>query len=101
MCPTCGHTVQRVNEGVGPKTWWCPRCGTLKTDSAPDFEQPRFLKSAVSNLQHVDDTPQEPREDPGPVCGVLWSKVAYVFGIGSTSATALCRAVGLDPDHRT
>jgi uncharacterized Zn finger protein (UPF0148 family) len=24
-CPTCGHTLQRVEQ----MTFWCPRCGTL------------------------------------------------------------------------
>lgn len=41
MCPTCGVTMQRVNEGVNPVTWWCPRCGTLKMDKGvPDHEKP-------------------------------------------------------------
>lgn len=38
MCQICGHTVQRVNEGKSPVTYWCPRCGTLKTDGVPDHE---------------------------------------------------------------
>ena len=48
MCPTCGHTVQRVNEGVSPKTWWCPRCGTLKTDGVPEHEPTQLTKRLIA-----------------------------------------------------
>ena len=30
-CETCDHTMQRVNEGINPKVFWCPRCGTIKS----------------------------------------------------------------------
>ncbi len=31
-CPNCGHTVQ--NLGIeGKLTFWCPRCGTIKTET--------------------------------------------------------------------
>lgn len=29
---------------------------------------------------------------------VTWAAVSQVFGTGSTSATALCRRAGIDPD---
>ena len=99
MCPTCGVTMQKVNDGV-PTVWWCPRCGTLKFDKGvPDHEAPRILTTVLRNLEHYDDTAGR-KEEPGPICGVLWAKVAHIFGQGSTSATALCRALGFDPDHR-
>lgn len=31
MCPTCGHTMQRVNQEDWRRVFWCPRCGTLTT----------------------------------------------------------------------
>lgn len=37
--------------------------------------------------------------DPDPLCGVTWGKVAHLCGLGSTSASALCREFGVDPDH--
>jgi uncharacterized Zn finger protein (UPF0148 family) len=33
-CPTCDHTMQRIIDG----TFWCPRCGTLKTISGDHTE---------------------------------------------------------------
>ena len=39
--------------------------------------------------------------EPGPLDGPLWSKVAYVFGLGSTSAIELCRAAQCDPHEGT
>lgn len=47
MRPTCGHTVQRVNEGVNPVTFWCPRCGTLKTDGVPNSETTHFMRRLI------------------------------------------------------
>jgi len=35
--------------------------------------------------------------EPGPMVGPLWSRVAYVFGVGSATAVAVCRAAGFDP----
>lgn len=37
--------------------------------------------------------------DPDPLCGVTWGKVAYICGLGSTSATELCREFDVDPQH--
>ena len=93
--------MQKVNDGV-PTVWWCPRCGTLKFDKGvPDHEAPRFLKCVLTNLQHVNDTPMVPRDEPGPVCGVLWGKVSYLFGLGSTWSIHLCRVLGFDPHQQS
>lgn len=27
-CPTCDHTMQKVNNGF-PAVFWCPRCGSI------------------------------------------------------------------------
>lgn len=41
MCETCGHTMQRL----GDITYWCPRCGTLKTkDAVPEYEPPALAR---------------------------------------------------------
>lgn len=35
-CPNCDHTMQ--NLGVnGQKVWWCPRCGTVKSEDRHGF----------------------------------------------------------------
>ena len=32
-CPTCKHTMQNLGiDGAARRVFWCPRCGTLKTD---------------------------------------------------------------------
>ena len=96
-CPTCDHTMQLVNSDV-PRIFWCPRCGTLKMDgSVPENCPPKFMERVVGSLRTCDDS--IPRSEPGPLTGVLWSKVAHVFCLGSTSAIALCRALGFDPDE--
>lgn len=36
-CPVCDHTMQNLGlDQGGRRTFWCPRCGTLKTDEGPD-----------------------------------------------------------------
>lgn len=50
----------------------------------------------VRNAAHVDDT--TPRDEPGPLCGPTWAKVAHLCGLGSTRAIELCREFGVDPD---
>lgn len=98
MCPTCGVTIQKVNDGI-PRVWWCPRCGTIKSEGGvPEHEAPRFLAAVLRNLEHYEDTGH--REEPGPLCGVLWGKVAHLFGLGSTTATAMCRSLGFDPHKK-
>lgn len=48
-CPTCDHTLQRVNEGVSPVTFWCPRCGTIKTGgSFEEASEPKLVQYATS-----------------------------------------------------
>lgn len=54
------------------------------------------LQSVVRNLQYVETPPVE--GEPGPLCGPVWSKVSYVFAVGSTTAKAMCREFGVDPD---
>ena len=51
---------------------------------------------AVRNLRHLS---HDRGEDPGPLDGPLWSRVAYVFGVGATTAYRICREVGVDPEE--
>jgi hypothetical protein len=38
-CPTCNHTMHNlgISEGGG-RIFWCPRCGTLKSENLSGFE---------------------------------------------------------------
>ena len=47
-CLVCDQTIQRVNSGTNPKTWWCPRCGTLKIDGVPENESPKLVLHAIA-----------------------------------------------------
>lgn len=45
-CFACDHTMQRVNAGQ-PRVFWCPRCGTLKTEGmVPEFQPPKLVGRA-------------------------------------------------------
>jgi hypothetical protein len=58
-CPACDHTMQRVNEGTNPKVFWCPRCGTIKSEpGVPEFESPRIVglvDKAADTFRDVHD----------------------------------------------
>jgi len=51
----------------------------------------KIVGRVVRNCQHIDE--------PGPMCGPTWAKVAHACGLGSTSSIALCREFGVDPDY--
>lgn len=87
MCPTCGHTVQRINEGVNPKTWWCPRCGTLKTDGVPDNEHPKLLEWMMLYISEQKSAFK------------MWHKVQKAFAIGEEQARELCRKFRYDEEQ--
>lgn len=45
-CEICTHTMRRVTPGP-PAVFWCPRCGTLKTERLiPTFEAPMIVQQA-------------------------------------------------------
>jgi hypothetical protein len=54
----------------------------------------KVVGCVVRNCEQLDE---RPRDEPGPLAGPTWEKVAYVCGLGSTSATELCREFGVDP----
>lgn len=43
-CPTCDHTMQRLNCGceTSRRWFWCPRCGTVKQDES-DADAPALV----------------------------------------------------------
>jgi len=55
------------------------------------------LGCVVRNCQHIDDS--IPRDEPGPMCGPTWAKVAHICGMGSTSAIELCKSFDVDPHY--
>ena len=45
-CPTCTHTMQNLGLAQnGKRTFWCPRCGTIKTESGQheEHEKPMLV----------------------------------------------------------
>lgn len=54
----------------------------------------RFSRTDADLVAHAVRYAREPGH-------VRWSTVGARFGLGSTSAHALCRAVGVDPDKET
>lgn len=57
----------------------------------------KIVHMVILNLQHIETPPQQ--DEPGVLCGVLWGKVTHLCGMGSTTAKALCREFGADPDY--
>jgi hypothetical protein len=53
------------------------------------------LGCVVKNCVHIDDMRE--RDEPGPMCGPTWAKVAHVCGLGSSSAVDLCYKYDVDP----
>lgn len=70
-----------------------------KDDQARQIESLRRIVGAVvRNLSNCEFPTRG--DDCGPLVGVTWGKVAWMCGLGSTSATALCREFGVDPDGK-
>lgn len=67
-CMTCNHTVQ--NLGVdGQKIFWCPRCGTIKSVDAANFESVSVPKLADA----VRNVPSERQnQSVSSVCPGAW-----------------------------
>lgn len=49
-CPTCDHTMRSVG-GVGYVVFWCPRCGTIKTNHADNQNNLICLPTLIPRLQ--------------------------------------------------
>ncbi len=51
-CPTCSHTMQAVVAERG--IFWCPRCGTLKMESARyGIEPPKLVECLRSFARSI------------------------------------------------
>lgn len=70
-CPTCDHTMQ----GIAPKCWWCPRCGTLKNSN--DVEAPKL----VSRCRAFFDSLKTEEEGFGSLGGKALVKTWHRMGI--------------------
>jgi hypothetical protein len=55
----------------------------------------RQRDSTVRTLLNL--THDRAEDEIGPLDGPLWARVAHVLCLGSTSAIAVCREVGVDP----
>ena len=56
-CPTCDHTMQNLGLAQsGARVFWCPRCGSLKTESTGGFvetEQPALVQRVKDAIIEV------------------------------------------------
>lgn len=59
----------------------------------------KLVRTGVRSLSRLDESFRHPGDDPPIMRGVTWGKVAWVFGLGSTSAHALCRECEVEPEH--
>lgn len=49
-CPTCEHTMQRLNTG-DDQLYWCPRCGTLREKRGTFVnDEPPMLPARVRDM---------------------------------------------------
>lgn len=54
-CQTCDHTVRLIANSI-PKTWWCPRCGTIKTEHRSEAP---FLVGICKDITTVADAARD------------------------------------------
>jgi hypothetical protein len=53
-CPLCDHTLQNLGlDTAGRRTFWCPRCGTLKTvdDDGSEYISSPYMATRLLNRQ--------------------------------------------------
>lgn len=53
-CPTCDHTMQSIQGTI--KTFWCPRCGTLKFDHNEDRPIEQYIPRLVERAKTLADS---------------------------------------------
>lgn len=61
-CKTCNHTMQLIASGTNYSTFWCPRCGTTKTESewtkhlpVEEWAVPKLIDRAAQALAILED----------------------------------------------
>jgi uncharacterized C2H2 Zn-finger protein len=59
-CDICGHTVQNLGT-IDFKTFWCPRCGTIKTIKGDytEHEAPSIIKRLRDPNMHLAEVRKE------------------------------------------
>lgn len=60
----------------------------------------KLTHAAVKGLKHIGQFVHRCGDDPHPLDCSLAGRVSQVFLVGMTSAHAICRDAGEDPDHR-
>ncbi len=111
-CPECGNSFQNATPDGSSN---CLRCADCKCV----FEVPemfgylsdeltmlrddnkrlrRLVAMAIKNARHIPETHRN--GDPGAFNGPLWARCSQLFGLGSTSAHALCHEFGEDPEWK-
>ncbi len=107
LCKQCGagplmFSARQISDGL------CHPCGhKLAGKLQEEIERlRRIVGCVVRNCNQLDDTQMVTDacetghvDDVCLLSGPTWGKVAYFCGLGSTSATALCREFGVDPHH--
>lgn len=79
-CPTCNHTMQNLGlDQAKRRSFWCPRCGTVKTEIQGTFSDGCGGSIAETRQEHetpylvkrVVDLVNDPRVRTGANLGVL------------------------------
>lgn len=87
-----GGPIQHVTE--------YPVCDRIKFLANDRNRLKKVVGCVVRTLRHLSH--DRIQGEPGPLdCDLLWGRVSYVCGIGSTSAIELCREFECDPFNVT
>lgn len=77
-CPSCDHTMQNigiVNPEVQTPLYWCPRCGTLKSNGSGEGNYTPKLVQRVRDMSHRIES--APNQDINKACwkAGIWESV--------------------------
>lgn len=70
-CKVCDHTMHKIAQT--PAVWWCPRCGTLKSQArylieseqlTDVWDEPKLVDRATKLVQAVGETDREDVLEP-------------------------------------
>jgi hypothetical protein len=68
-CPTCDHTMQGLGTlKSGPHVFWCPRCGTIRTQFN-DYVEDDVPKLPIRTAQFIN------------ALGPSWTALAHRLGV--------------------
>ncbi len=57
-CATCGHTMHMISDDHGDRTYWCPRCGTIKRSAFGKVD----IKGQANGKPPVNEEAEEPTQ---------------------------------------